>query len=117
MHSHLCWRQTKDQPIVAKVHRGPFQNVAEESAISVRVFAVEKEMRSVDHDRSLEDQQHRGNKSGAKRRYVKAYTFTSAASVLLVKRSTSLNSKPYWRSLAAHTVAFSVMAAVERSEE
>ena len=48
-----------------------------------------------------------------KRGYVEAYTFTSAASVLLVSRSTSLNSKPYWRSLAAHTVAFSVMGAAE----
>src|SRR6185437_1817678 len=71
MDSHLCRRQTKDQPIVTKIHRGPFQNVAKESAISVRVFAVEKEMRSVDHDGSLEDQQHRGKKSGAKRRYVR----------------------------------------------
>jgi hypothetical protein len=49
MNRDLAWRERKYQPPASGIDRGEFQYIAEKTAISLRVFAEEDEMRAVNH--------------------------------------------------------------------
>jgi hypothetical protein len=49
VHGHLARRQAEDQPALAHVHAGEPEHLAQESAIGVRVRAVEDGMGTDDH--------------------------------------------------------------------
>jgi hypothetical protein len=51
--SQLGFRKRKDEPTMPGVYGGKAQDVAEEAAVGVRVFAVSNKMRSVDHCLSI----------------------------------------------------------------
>src|SRR5262245_39923147 len=50
MHGDFCWRQSKDEPTVAYVDVRQLQGVAQKSAVSLRILAVDDRMRSRNHD-------------------------------------------------------------------
>src|SRR5262249_6811088 len=51
MHGDFCWRQSEDEPTVAYVDVRQLQGVAQKSAVSLRILAVDDRMRSSNHNR------------------------------------------------------------------
>jgi hypothetical protein len=52
MKGSLRGRQRKDEPAVTSVHRGKFENIAKESAVTFWMLAVNDDVGSVDHRKS-----------------------------------------------------------------
>src|SRR5262249_35512160 len=50
MHGDFCWRQSEDEPTVAYVDVRQLQGVAQKSAVSLWILAVDDRMRSRNHD-------------------------------------------------------------------
>lgn len=53
MNSHFSGRQLEDEPSAARIDRAKIQDVAEEGAVRFRIFAVEHQVRAVDHGGSV----------------------------------------------------------------